>query len=252
MTRNTDLDWQKIADEDPYWGVLSDEAYRGAALADPVQAQFFESGKRLIGDVLGFVRAHVAPSFEPDRALDFGCGVGRLLIPMARLSRHAVGVDVSPRMLEIAARHLEMEQITNTSLILGDDDLSGIQDRFNFINSYIVLQHIPPIRGIRLIQNLLHLLDDGGIFSLQLTYAKSRKFFAHESGHAEFYRRDGSTIYDLVPVAAEAPEGHVTMFDYDLNQVMLIIGRVAAHPLMVLPTNHDGHLGVHFVGMKAG
>ena len=251
MTRDTDRDWTRVAEENPYWGVLSDEQFRGMALSAESSARFFASGETFITDLLGFARHHVVPGFAVKRGLDFGCGVGRLLVPIARVAEEAVGVDVAPKMLELTRANLAAAGLANAQAVQGDDTLSQVTGRFNFVNTYIVLQHIPPERGVVLIRRLLELLEVGGVFSLQMTYAKERRFFTHETGRASYYRRTGQTVQDLVPVENHAPEGTITMFDYDLNEVMLIAARVAGQPLLVLPTNHDGHIGAHLVGMKA-
>ncbi len=251
MARDTDKDWTRVAEENPYWGVLSDEEFRGVALSEENSTRFFASGEKYITDLLGFARHHVVPGFQIKRGLDFGCGVGRLLRPLAKVSEEAVGVDIAPKMLELTAANLAAAGITNATAVLGDDTLSAVTGRFNFVNTYIVLQHIPPERGILLIRRLLQLLDVGGVFSLQMTYAKERRFFPHETGRASYYRRTGQTVQDLVAVENAAPEGTITMFDYDLNEVMLIVSRISGQPLLVLPTSHDGHIGAHLVGMKA-
>ena len=251
MSRDTDKDWAKVAEENPYWGVLSEEQFRGTALSSEGNTRFFASGEKLITDLLGFVRHHIVPGFKIRRGLDFGCGVGRLLIPIARVAEQAIGVDVAPKMLELTASNLAAFGITNAVAVCGDDTLSRVEGRFNFVNTYIVLQHIPPERGTALIRRLLELLEVGGVFSLQMTYAKERRFFMHEAGHASHYRRTGQTVQDLVACGSLAPEGTITMFDYDMNEIMLIVSRVCGQPLLVLPTNHDGHIGVHFVGVKA-
>jgi SAM-dependent methyltransferase len=251
MIRDTDKDWSKVAEENPYWGVLSEDQFRGIELTPDSRARFYASGQTFINDLLGFVRHHIVPDFTIRRGLDFGCGVGRLLIPIAREAEEAVGVDVAPKMLELTAHNLEAAGITNATTICGDDTLSLVKGPFNFVNSYIVLQHIPPERGILLIRRLLNLLEIGGVFSLQMTYAKERRFFQHERARASYYRRSGMTIQDLVVVETEAPEGTITMFDYDLNEVVLTVAPLSGQPLLILPTNHDGHIGVHLVGMKA-
>lgn len=251
MARDTDKDWSKVAEENPYWGVLSDEQFRGMALSAESSARFFASGEKFITDLLGFVRHHVVPGFQIKRGLDFGCGVGRLLLPIAKAAQEAVGVDVAPKMLEITAGNLAAAGLSNAVAVQGDDTLSRVTGRFNFVNTYIVLQHIPPERGVALIRRMLQLLDVGGVFSLQMTYAKERRFFTHETGRAAYYRRTGQTVQDLVPSENLAPEGTITMFDYDMNEVMLIVSSVSGQPLLVLPTNHDGHIGAHLVGMKA-
>lgn len=250
-TRDTDQDWKKIAQDNPYWGVISADIFRGQELGDGVQAEFFASGQRLIDNIFAFVHQHYGVAFRPTRALDFGCGVGRLLAPLARLSAAAVGVDVAPKMLELCAANLQRMGITNATLVQGDDRLSGLAGEFDFINSYIVLQHIPPERGLPLLGNLLDRLQVNGFGSLQLTYGKARRFWDHEAPKGKFYRRDGNQITDLVPVESAPPDGTITMYDYDLNQIMAMIAPIAGAYLMVLPTNHDGHLGIHVIFQRA-
>lgn len=251
MSRDTDADWSKIAKENPYWGVLSHDDYLGTDLEQSLKERFLLSGQNYFKNLLGFIHHHIQPDFKIVRGLDFGCGVGRLLIPLAEHAERAVGVDVAPNMLELTRKHLSERGISNTDLVLGDDTLSRVTGTYNFVNSYIVLQHIPPERGMRLIRRMLQLLDVGGVFSLHLTYAKERKFFMHEQGRASYYRRSGNVIHDLDPAETETPEGTITMFDYDLNEVIAVISEVAGHPLLILPTNHGGHLGVQAIGIKA-
>lgn len=251
MGRDTDKDWDVVANENPYWGVLSADQFRGTDVKPEARDQFLRSGEKFVADTVAFVIRHISPEFKITRALDFGCGVGRLLLPLARISEEAVGVDVAPRMLELARQNLDAAGLTNASLVLGNDALSHVDGEFDFINSYIVFQHIPPERGIAIMAKLLNRLRVGGVFSLQMTYAKERKFLLHEGRVANYYRRSGNIIHDLVPSGAELPEGTITMFEYDLNEVMLIVMRVAGEPMMLLPTDHDGHIGVHLIGMKA-
>jgi SAM-dependent methyltransferase len=250
--RDTDADWSALAETEPYWAVLSTETYRGGTLDSAARATFFGSGERQVAALLGFVKRYLLPGFAPTRVMDFGCGVGRLLLPLARVAAEtkggeAIGVDVAPRMLELCRANLDAAGLRNASVVLGDDDLSGVTGSFDLVNSLIVLQHIPPDRGYRLIARLLDLLAVGGVASLQLTYAKERRFFAHEADRALYYRRDGDTLRDLSPVGAEQPRGTIRMFDYDLNQVMLMIAAVSGHPVLALPTQDDGHAGFHFV-----
>ena len=81
--RDTDKDWTTIAETDPYWGVLSVEDFRGEELSDGARQTFFDSGKAFVENTFAFIRRHIDAGFAPARSLDFGCGVGRLLIPIA-------------------------------------------------------------------------------------------------------------------------------------------------------------------------
>ena len=246
--RDTDQDWTLVAETDPYWGVLSAEEFRGTALAPDTLARFMASGEAFVAELWALVEHHLRPGFQPGRVLDFGCGVGRLLLPMARRSARAVGVDVAPRMLEMARQHAAQAGLTNVELVPAeDDDLANLGGGFELINSYIVLQHIPPARGLRLLRALLARLAPGGIGSLQLTYAKERRFLLHEAPRARYYRRDGGALLDLGATAAEPPPGTITVFDYDLNEVAVLLADAAAGPVLALPTRHDGHLGIHYL-----
>lgn len=251
MTRDTDQDWGQIATKHPYWAVLSVEEYRGRELDARAKARFFESGRRTIHDIVSQIHRHYGPGFSIGRALDFGCGVGRLLLPIAERAREAVGVDVAPRMIELARENLRLTNTRNAVVVQGDDTLAQVEGRFDFVNSALVLQHIPPARGYGIIERLLQRLEGGGFGSLQLTYAKDRSFFAQEAGVARYYRRDGTTVHDLVPRDVLAPEGMITMYDYDLNAVMLLIAEVADGPVLVT-TESGKHASVHFLFRKAG
>jgi 2-polyprenyl-3-methyl-5-hydroxy-6-metoxy-1,4-benzoquinol methylase len=246
--RDTDTDWRAIAEADPYWGVLSIDRYRGQQLAEDQQADFFKTGEAFVESVVRDARAHFDKHFAPTRSMDFGCGVGRLLIPMARHTEgETVGVDVAPKMLAIAQRHVEQSNLSNVALILGDDELSNVRGDFDLINSFIVFQHIPPTRGYAITSKLLSLLRPQGVASLHYTFAKARKHFMHESGAAAFYRRDGGTIHDLLPTPPKLKVGSVHMFDYDLNSLMALFAVHGITGLIAKSINHDGHLGVHFI-----
>lgn len=93
----------------------------------------------------------------------FGCGVGRLLLPLARRCQTAVGIHASDGMLREAEKVCQMEKVRNISLVKGDDNCSSQAPGFDFINSFIVFQHIPCDRGVRLFRRLLELLNEGGV-----------------------------------------------------------------------------------------
>lgn len=249
--RDTDGDWERVARDDPYWGVLSRDEYRKAAVDAERLAQFMATGEEFVANLLALARKHLDPGFAPKRAFDFGCGVGRLLIPLARRVEEAVGADVAPAMLALCERHAKQAGVSNVTLVASDDRLERVGGGFDLVNSFIVLQHIPPARGYGLIQALVDRLATGGIGSIQVTYAKSRELLVHESPRALYYRRDGDTIVDLVAAGWSPPEGTIHMYDYDLNEVMARIARHAGHPVIVLPTGDGGHLGTHFVFRKA-
>lgn len=248
--RDTDQDWKRVALDDPYWGVLSHDEYRQAAMTPERLQQFMASGYKFVEDLFAFIQKYLSPNFSPSRGLDVGCGVGRLAIPLAKRVHEAVGVDIAPAMLELCAKHAKLAEVNNLTLCESDDELSRVRGKFDIVNTYIVLQHIPPDRGYRLIQAMLDRLNTGGIGSIQVTYAKARRFMVHEQPRALFYRREGGVIVDIMDSGWTPPEGTINMFDYDLNQVVAQVTRVCGAPVLLLPTNDDSHLGVHLVFQK--
>lgn len=249
--RDTDRDWRRIAETTPYWGVLSTDKFRGKELSKPAEVEFFESGERFVADTLGLINRHLVDVPISGRALDFGCGVGRLSIPLARYFRAVVGADIAEGMLALARQHASAAGLKNADFILADDDLVALEGSFDLINSFIVLQHIPPDRGYRFLVKLIGLARIGGVCSLQLTYARERRFLEHEAPRAAYYRRAGRTMIDVLDLPNSPPEGTVTMYDYDLNEVYAIISRFCGHPVLSLPTHDDGHLGVHIIFVRA-
>ena len=77
-----------------------------------------------------------------DSAVDFGCGVGRLSIPLSNRFTRVVGVDIAPTMVEIA-RSLAADR-SNVEFIVNDrPDLAMLSSSsIDLVYSNIVLQHM--------------------------------------------------------------------------------------------------------------
>ncbi len=77
------------------------------------------------------------------RALEIGCGPGRLMKPLARRFQEIHGVDVSDEMIRLAREKLRGLPHAHAHHASGAD-LAGFQDEyFDFVYSYAVFQHIP-------------------------------------------------------------------------------------------------------------
>ena len=66
--------WNKWGETDPLFAILTDPQKQGGKWK---LEEFFETGAREINDVMSYVEGLSIP-LERQRALDFGCGVGRL------------------------------------------------------------------------------------------------------------------------------------------------------------------------------
>ena len=87
--------WELFGQKDPYYGVLTDKQFSRDALEEDARERFFASGDEQLDELLANARSLADPGFSPDRVLEYGCGVGRLLIPAAEQAQRVVGVDIS-------------------------------------------------------------------------------------------------------------------------------------------------------------
>jgi SAM-dependent methyltransferase len=170
---DTDSEWEKWGQQDPYFAVLTLERFRSSRLTASDKEEFFASGAHHAASVLADCRRLFDASFAPTSVLDFGCGVGRVLIPLAVQVQRAVGVDVSLSMLAEARRNCDERAIQNVELVQSDDDLTRVEGTFDLIHSSIVFQHIPIERGRVLFQHLLDHLAPTGIAAIHVTFGKA-------------------------------------------------------------------------------
>lgn len=158
-------DWDEIAAEDPLWAILSSpEKSRGRWELE----EFFATGVPEIAQVLQRAGDLGYPQ-RRDRALDFGCGYGRLTRAISNHFSSTVGVDISDEMISAAGRlndaYPSIEFVTNDA-----EDLARFSSgEFDFIYSFIVLQHIPTsdlIKGY--IREFVRIMQVGGLLVFQL------------------------------------------------------------------------------------
>lgn len=156
--------WDAFGRSDPFWAVLSEPGKKGNRWA---AEEFFKTGADEIEGVLAYLRARGFP-LRRGRALDFGCGVGRLSQALALHFDEVVGVDIAPSMLELARgynRHGE-----RCRYVLNESDrlpmLSG--QSFDLVYTNIVLQHIAPRYVKRYLAEFVRVLAPGGLLVFQL------------------------------------------------------------------------------------
>ena len=234
--RDTDADWRELGQSQPYWGVLSHPDFRTENITPEGIETFYESGKPYIDEIVG--KLEQATGSKPSgRALDFGCGVGRLAEAMTEHAREVVGLDVSPGMLALArARGGKATYVDRAP-----------DGPFDWINSFIVLQHIPPERGEAILRDLLTRLAPGGAVSLQLTVWRDAR---HQWPQATGWRKLVHGSRYLQRWASRLPVGQILMYDYDLSRIVRLLNQAGIEEMKLVSTDHDGHRGVIILGRK--
>jgi SAM-dependent methyltransferase len=155
--------WDRQAHADPMWAILTDPAKAGGLWdAD----EFFATGVRDVSSVMEQAAAWGKPVARRS-ALDFGCGIGRLSQALADHFDRVYGVDISPKMIELAGSHnrkgARVEYRCNPA-----GDLAHFADgSLDMIYSWITLQHVRPGYARRYMQEFLRVLAPGGLLLFQ-------------------------------------------------------------------------------------
>jgi SAM-dependent methyltransferase len=163
--RRHQRDWEDLGDLDPCWAILAFPERRfGRWDLD----EFFRSGEIEIARLMADIQRLGYPT-RRGRALDFGCGVGRLTRALSPHFQRCYGVDVSAPM--IAAARSQNAAFSNCEFILnGHPDLRIFPGgSFDLIYSVLVLQHLPTRASIgAYVTELARILAPGGLLVCQI------------------------------------------------------------------------------------
>jgi len=154
-------DWNERAREDATY-------YVALGRRNQDEAEFFSTATEVING-LEFELQRVPLAQRGNwRALEIGCGPGRLMRPMSRHFVRIDGVDVSDEMIGLAREKLK--DVPNAFVHLTDGaNLTEFDDNlFDFVYSYAVFQHIPsPEVVLRYLQETRRVLRTGGLTRMQ-------------------------------------------------------------------------------------
>lgn len=243
---NTDWrirEWEAFGRADPYFGVLAQPQFRSTAIDESSRVDFFERGEAEVRGTLATMRELVGDRLRLGRTLDFGCGVGRLTIPLARVCTTVVGVDASAAMLDEARQNCLRAGVSNIELVPSRPNLAGVDGPFDFVHSYIVFQHIPTGIGYALTEAILDRLAPGGCGMLHFTY--SRRAPLHRR-IVHTLRRSSRTVHRCMNVLQGRPLAAplMAMFEYDIGRILEILQLHHCARIAARFTDHGGHLGV--------
>lgn len=163
--------WDKFGKEDPLWAILTCSKKKGNKWDID---EFFNTGISEIDAVMNHVKS-LDINVAKRRALDFGCGVGRLTRPLAKYFDEVYGVDIAPSMIELANQYNDRYVDKCRYCLNESDDLKLFGDNyFDFIHTNIVLQHMEPRYSKKYIKEFTRILAPDGILVFQLPSESSR------------------------------------------------------------------------------
>ncbi len=157
--------WHNFARRDAYTYIMTDLP-RGDRRA------FWDSGEKTVAtELLPVIEEFAVPR---STALEIGCGVGRLAVPMAQHFQQVFGLDVSDEMVSQAAANARERQLSNARFVSISELRNSAGDslrfdaRVDFIYSLLVFQHIEDFRIIQeYLRRVSSWLGEDGIAYLQ-------------------------------------------------------------------------------------
>ena len=247
----TDKAWQLWGEKEPYYAVLTDEKYLTENLGEHGVEEFFERGRKHLDHTFALIRNHVDATFAPTRALDFGCGTGRVLVPLAECCETVFGVDVSEGMLREAASNCSARiQARNWRLVTTQELLTDPGIRYDFLHSHIVFQHIRRKAGERLLVLLLERLDPGGAIALQFmrrnTAPMARRGFSWLKNRLPFAQRASRLLTGKRQLVAP-----MEMNAYDIERIKDILTAAGVSNLHLIASEQGVVQSVTIYGRKA-
>ena len=129
-------DWNARAGEDAYY-------YVAFGRRDQADGEFDDTGAEVVAGLEWELKR--VPSNHPRarRALEIGCGPGRLMRPMAQHFGEIHGVDVSDAMIAKARQRLSGIPHAHAHVGSGSTLAQFADLSFDYVYSYAVFQHIP-------------------------------------------------------------------------------------------------------------
>jgi SAM-dependent methyltransferase len=161
-------DWNARAREDAGY-------YVAFGRREQSDADFYATATEVINSLESELRRVPAPQRSQWKALEIGCGPGRLMRPLSRYFAEIHGVDVSDEMIALARERLH--DIPNAHPHVSDGaTLAEFPDGwFDFVYSYAVFQHVPSRDVIAAYMREIHrVLKTGGLARLQFNGMPAR------------------------------------------------------------------------------
>jgi SAM-dependent methyltransferase len=167
--------WSHLGQVRPHFSVLTNQRFLPENLPQSIE-HFWASGELEAEGVVAMLSAHrLAPAGAV--CVEYGCGVGRVTVGLARHFGQVHGYDISDGHLAEARARVDACALGNVQLHLCADAILEELTPCDVFYSRIVLQHNPPPLMAELVKMALSALRPGGIAIFQLPiYAEGYTF----------------------------------------------------------------------------
>ncbi len=158
--------------------------------------EFYSSGKEYAEKFEPFVNKNTI-------VLDVGCGIGRIENSLANKCKEIHGVDVSGRMIRFAKKSLNDHKNIFFYKNNGKDLSLFPDNKFDFVFSVIVLQHLEKEDSYIYVREIYRVLRPEGVVYLQFPNFLSDKVFNWFVNYAEKGSRHITRVRGYTPAEVE-------------------------------------------------
>jgi ubiquinone/menaquinone biosynthesis C-methylase UbiE len=154
--------WEALARHDAMWAILSDPNKVGNKWD---LQEFLQTGRGEAQRTIDCLDA-IARPYRCGRALDFGCGLGRVSQGLATFFEQIDGVDISGEMVERAMACNTMGSRVRFHVHRAER-LPFDDGTFDFVYCALVLQHVPNALIPSYVREFVRVLAPGGVAMFQ-------------------------------------------------------------------------------------
>jgi SAM-dependent methyltransferase len=172
--------WEYLGTEKAHWSVLSTDTFLPDRLHESI-ASFWASGQAEVAQAIHVLNQFGGGQFEQKVCVEFGCGVGRLTVSLAKIFKVVHAYDISRTHLAYAVARAREVGAGNIEFHECSSDYKFAIEPCDFFYTVIALQHNPPPVIVTLIRSALKALKPGGIAMFQVpTYIAGYSFDLHD------------------------------------------------------------------------
>lgn len=161
--KNLQKNWDTFGRVDPFHAILT---YKKGK--DWQVKEFFMTGVEEVDKAIKYIKDKLKITIPRKKALDFGCGVGRVTQALASYFDKVYGVDIAPSMVELANKYNRHPKRVVYCLNEKINLKIFPNSHFDFIYSNITLQHMKPQYTLKYLEEFLRILKNQGLLIFQL------------------------------------------------------------------------------------
>jgi SAM-dependent methyltransferase len=169
--------WTHLGEARPHHSVLTTDEFLAESINDRSIDRFYQSGDIEAAAIDAMLRRHGFSNAKASTCVEYGCGLGRVTLSLARRFERVHAYDISSNHIALARQRASDLAVRNVQFHLcvdvGDQELEAC----DFFFSCIVFQHNPPPIIRAMISSSLRSLREGGMAIFQVPTFKAGYVF---------------------------------------------------------------------------